>query len=86
MNPGQICLITLSAVCGIGMLIYYARSKHPLRYSLIGMVSGTGALCAVKLVSLYVVLPISINFFTIFWGLLFGVPGVIGMTIGALLL
>lgn len=58
---------------GLIMLIYYARSKHPVRSALKGMASGGAALMLLHLFGGAFSLPLSI--FNLAWSLILGIPG-----------
>lgn len=62
---------------GIIMLIYYGRSKKPVRNAFIGMATGGAGLLGVHFLGGYIGLSLSLNLFNTLVSLLLGIPGVI---------
>ncbi len=70
------------AVCvlvGVVMFVVFIKSGSFLKSVLTSALGGMGALCAVSAVSYFVPLTLGINLYSLVFGAIFSVPGVIFM-------
>lgn len=63
----------------VAMLVVFKKSGHFLKSVLTSVLGGVGALCAVSALSYLVPLTLGINAYSLVFGAVFSVPGVIFM-------
>ncbi len=69
----------LGAVILVIMLVAFKKSGHFFRSVITSVLGGVGALCAVSAVSYVIPLTVGINAYSLVFGAVFSVPGVIFM-------
>lgn len=79
-------LIVTGIVLGIIIFSFYARSKKPIKNALIGMITGGIGLIVVNLFGSIISISLSLNIFNTVVALLLGIPGVVFMVIGKIIL
>ena len=79
-------LIVTGIVTGLIMLTYYLKSKKPLKNAFLGMFSGGLALVLVSYFGSAINISLTLSFFNTIIALVLGVPGVILMVVGKLIL
>jgi len=79
-------LLATGAVIGVVMAIYYLRAKKPVATAFKGMFSGGLALVIASYLGAYLNISLALSFFNTIIALALGVPGVILMVVGKLIL
>ena len=70
------------AIIGIIMLIFYGRTKRPVKNAVVGMSLGGIGLVSVHFLGGYIGITLALNLFNTTISLLLGVPGVILLVVG----
>ena len=70
------------AIIGIIMLIFYGRTKRPVKNAVVGMSLGGIGLVGVHFLGGYIGITLALNLFNTTISLLLGVPGVILLVVG----
>ena len=79
-------LIGTGIVVGLIMLLYFLKSKKPLRTAFKSMFSGGVSLVLASYFGYLINIKLTLSFFTTIIALVLGAPGVIIMIIGKLIL
>lgn len=79
-------LIGAGIICGIIMLFYYLKSGHPIKNALKGMITGGLLLVLVSYFGYKINIDLPLSFFNTIVSLVLGVPGVILLVVGKVLL
>jgi len=79
-------LIATGIVIGVIMIIYYLKSKNPVQNAFKGMCCGGIALVLVSYFGSAINISLTLSFFNTIIALVLGIPGVILMVVGRLIL
>ena len=75
-------LWSVLAMVGIIMLIFYGRTKRPVKNAVIGMSLGGISLVGVHFLGSYIGITMALNLFNTAISLLLGIPGVLMLVVG----
>ncbi len=78
--------ISLGIFCAIAMLIFYLKSEKPVLSAFKGMLSGAAALLIVNIFGTAFKVSLSVSAFNTVTALTLGIPGVVLLILGKVLL
>ena len=73
-------------ILGVIMLVFYGKTKRPVKNAAIGMTLGGVGLLGVHFLGGYFGLTLSLNLFNTMVSLILGIPGVVLLTVGNVLM